>query len=112
MAKMSRDKGGRGEREVAALLRSRGITAERGVQRDGSKGSPDVKTGFDDWLHIEVKRVEAFSLYKALAQASGDAGEGRVPVVFHRRSGEEWVVVMNAQDWIDLVLLAEEADGG
>ncbi len=104
MAKMSRDKGARGEREVAALLRSRGITAERGVQRDGSKGSPDVKSEFDDWLHIEVKRVEAFKLYPSLAQATEEAREGKVPCVFHRRRGEEWVVVLKAQDFIDLIL--------
>jgi len=104
MAKMSRDKGARGEREVAKLLVRSGVKAERGVQRDGSKGSPDVKTEFDEWLHIEVKRVEAFSLYKALAQAEEDAGLERTPVVFHRRSGEEWVVVLRAQDFIDLIL--------
>lgn len=108
MAKMSRDKGGRGEREVRDIFRKHGFWAERGVQRDGSTGSPDVKTELDEWLHVEVKRVEALSLYKAMAQAKGDAG-GRVPVVFHRRNEEEWVVIMQADDFMNLVLFSERS---
>ena len=67
MGKASRDKGKRGEREVAEFLRDHGIPARRGVQYAGGADSPDV-IGFEG-VHIEVKRTEALRLYPALEQA-------------------------------------------
>lgn len=106
MGKASRDKGKRGEREVAGLLRARGLSARRGQQYNGSDGSADV-VGLPGW-HIEVKRVEAFKLYDALAQAESDARKGETPVVFHRRNGKRWVAVLDAGDFLDLALGAPE----
>ena len=60
MGKTSRDKGKRGEREVASLLRSYGYDTHRGQQYHGGKDSPDV-VGLPG-IHIEVKRTEAFRL--------------------------------------------------
>lgn len=100
MGRSSRDKGKRGEREVAALLRERGHDARRGVQYHGGPGSPDV-TGLPG-VHIEVKRTEQLRLYDALAQSMADAGDGEVPTVWHRRNGERWVVVMDAEDFLDM----------
>ena len=40
MGKTSREKGKRGEREVAGLLRSYGYDARRGVQYHGGEDSP------------------------------------------------------------------------
>lgn len=98
----SRDKGKRGELECRDFLRERGFTAERGQQHAGGADSQDVKHNVPG-THIEVKRVEAGSPYRWLKQAIRDAGEGgNTPVVFHRRNGQEWIVVMRADDFLRL----------
>lgn len=98
MGMKSKTKGKVGEREVAALLRKYGFEGKRGVQYQGGPGSADVigLPGF----HPEVKRVEKFSLYAAMAQADADRDPGATPVVFHRSNGKEWVVVMKAEDFL------------
>lgn len=100
MGKASRDKGKRGERELASKLREHGYDARRGVQYHGGPDSPDV-IGLEG-VHIEVKRVERLSLYDALSQAKADAGPGEMPVVMHRRNNCEWVVIQPLEDWINL----------
>lgn len=102
MAVNANQKGKRGEREVAALLREHGYDARRGQQHSGSPDSPDVVHNIGGF-HIEVKRTERFRLYDALEQAHEDAGPLDVPVVFHRMSGREWVVIMTARDFLEMV---------
>lgn len=101
MGKASREKGARGEREIAALLRSYGFDGHRGRQYNGADGSPDVY-GLPGW-HIEVKRTEALRLWDAVKQAESDAREGEKPVVMHRRNGSEWLAIMKADDFLELV---------
>ena len=97
MGKMSRDKGKRGEREVATELQKLfGITARRGVQYRGGAGSPDVIADIPG-VHIEVKRCERLSLYPAMKQAVDDAG-GSIPIVCHRQNSKEWLVVVRLDD--------------
>ena len=99
--KRSREKGKRGEREVAKLFRDYGYAGRRGQQYKGGKDSADVM-GVPG-LHIEVKRTERFSLYEALAQAKRDAaGSENLPVVMHRRNESPWVVVMDFHDFIQI----------
>lgn len=100
MGKMSRDKGKRGERELAGILRGYGFDAKRGAQYHGGPDSPDV-TGLPG-VHIEVKRTEKLSLYDALAQSRADSGPEEMPVVIHRRNDCEWVVIQPLADWIEL----------
>lgn len=100
MGKMSREKGRRGEIEVAKLFRSYGFPeARRGQQYHGGPDSPDV-VGVPG-LHIEVKRTERLQLYDALAQAKMDAGE-ELPVVIHRKNESEWVVILTFDDFMKL----------
>lgn len=99
MGKMSRDKGKRGERELARTLREYGYDAHRGVQYKGSADSPDV-IGLPG-VHIEVKRVERLSVYDAMAQSKHDAGND-MPIVIHRRNNCEWLVIQPLEDWIKL----------
>lgn len=100
MGKTSRDKGKRGEREVARILRDAGYDCHRGVQYHGGPDSPDV-VGLNG-VHIEVKRVEKLSLYDALAQSKADSGDSEMPVVIHRRNDCEWVVIQPLEDWLKM----------
>ena len=100
MGKMSRDKGKRGERELAKILQQYGYDARRGQQFSGANGDPDV-VGLPS-IHIEVKRVERLNLYQAMEQAKSDAREDEAPAVFHRRNGKYWLVTMELEDWLSL----------
>lgn len=102
----SRQKGKRGELELAAFLRERGIKARRGQQFKGGEGSPDVVTSLGG-VHFECKRVEAGSLYEWLAQAQRDAGEN-MPVVAHRKNGKEWVAILTLDDLLSLIAMRKE----
>lgn len=57
----SREKGCKGERELAKILRDYGYTAKRGQQYSGANGDADVVgiTG----VHIECKRVERLNIH-------------------------------------------------
>lgn len=99
----SKQKGNRGEREVASLLREFGFEARRGQQFSGSPESPDVVHNIPNF-HIEVKRTETFSVYKALEQANSDKGSSEAALVFHRRSNQKWVVCLEAESFLQLLV--------
>lgn len=94
----SRAKGKRGELEIANILKEYGYDTRRGVQYNGSDGSPDV-VGLPN-IHIEVKRVEALNLDKAMKQSIDDARDGEVPVVMHRKDRHPWLVTMRLDEWM------------
>lgn len=96
----SRQKGARGERELASKLRGYGYEARRGQQYSGANGDADV-IGLP-YIHIECKRVEKLNLYDAMAQARHDAKECEIPAVFHRKNECEWLVTMTLERWIEL----------
>ena len=102
MAKLSREKGKRGEREVSALLRDWGFAARRGQQFSGGGDSPDVVHNIPG-VHIEVKRVEQLNLTSALEQAKGDAPDNHLPVVFHKKNRGVWTVSLTADDFLKLM---------
>ena len=105
MGRMSREKGKRGEREWAALCQSHGYgDARRTSQYCGNTGDASDVVGLPG-IHQEVKRVERLELYSALKQAARDAqeaGSGAIPIVAHRRNKENWVVIMDAEDFFRL----------
>lgn len=105
MGKASRDKGKRGERECAALLKAHGFDARRGQQFNGSDGSADV-VGLPGF-HIEVKRTEALRIYEAMKQAEDDARDGEIPLVLHRRNREGWLAILKADDFLEMIGGAE-----
>ena len=92
----SKTKGKVGELEAAALLKEYGFEARRGQQFSGGGDSPDVVHNIPN-VHIEVKRRETLSLYKAMEQAKGECGS-KVPVILHRRNGKEWLAILPASD--------------
>lgn len=98
----SRDKGARGERELANYLKERGIESRRGQQFSGGADSPDVITSLEH-VHFECKRVEAGNPYKWLDQAIDDAGEAKIPIVAHRRNHRSWIAVLRLDDLLPLL---------
>ena len=82
MGKAQREKGKRGERELAGIPRDYGYNCRRGQQYCGTSGDADV-----------------IGLPKALQQSSRDARAGEIPVVMHRRNYEPWRVSMYLQNF-------------
>ena len=97
----SREKGKKGENELAQILRAYGFEARRGQQFSGANGDPDIITNMPN-IHIECKRVERLNIYEAMAQSINDARIGETPVVMHRKNREEWLVSMRLGDFIKL----------
>lgn len=100
MAVNSRQKGARGERELAKILRECGYETRRGQQYCGANGDADV-VGLPK-IHIECKRVEKLNIDNAIAQAIRDARDGELPTVFHRKDGKHWLVTMTLEDWLEI----------
>lgn len=94
----SRQKGARGERELAEKLREYGYETRRGQQYSGANGDADV-VGIPG-IHIECKRVEKLNLDDALAQSVRDARDAEIPVVMHRKNRTEWKVTMLLDDFM------------
>ena len=100
MGKSQRDKGKAGERELAALFRTHGFTdARRTSQFCGQSGDASDVIGLPG-IHVECKRCETTKIHEWMEQAKRDAKEGLIPAVFHRRSREEWLVTMQAEDFL------------
>lgn len=102
MAINSREKGRRGEVELARKLREYGyVNARRSQQYCGANGDADIVDALDG-IHIECKRVERLNLEDAMAQSKHDAREGEIPVVMHRKNNCEWLVTMQLERFIEL----------
>jgi Holliday junction resolvase len=95
----SRQKGKRGELEVARILRKFGYDARRSQQYAGINSDADV-VGLPG-VHLEVKRVETLNISKAMEQSKRDAADGEIPTVVHRKNGEEWLITMRFEDWLE-----------
>lgn len=100
MGKASREKGKRGERELASKLRENGYDCRRGQQFCGKNGDADV-VGLPG-IHIECKRTERLDIYGSMSQAKADARAEELPCVFHRKNNSEWLVIMTLDNWIEL----------
>lgn len=112
----SKQKGARGEREFAQLLREHGFEARRGQQYCGANGDADVICDALPQYHFEVKRTETLNLKKAILQAEEDCNakiarniksgweiSTIVPVVMHRYSGGKWMAIIEANEFLKMV---------
>jgi len=99
MAINSKKKGAKGERELASKLREYGYDCRRGQQYNGLEGEDVVGL---DYIHCEVKRVQALNLDEAMEQAKRDSKDNQMPTVFHRKNNKKWKVTMELNDWIKL----------
>lgn len=110
MSVNSRTKGAAGEREWSAYLNEHfGLHARRGQQRSGLDQA-DVIDGIPG-THVEVKRVEALNIHKAIDQATRDAPPHLAPYVAHRRNRGPWLVTLRADDLVRFALAVCEAAG-
>jgi Holliday junction resolvase len=104
MSRASREKGKRGEREVAEVFRDAGF---QDAHRTGQMQSNALGTHADvsgvPSLHLEVKRCEVLKVPAWIAQAKADAKSGDEPVVAFRQSGEPWRAVVDLRWLAELV---------
>ena len=107
----SREKGKRGEREVAKIFREAGFPeARRTVQYCGRTGDAADVTGVPG-LHIEVKHVEREAVRQWYGQAVRDAeaaGNGDLPVMIHRKSHSPWLITLSLEDFLKIFREGEE----
>lgn len=106
IGKASREKGKRGEREVAKIFREAGYPeARRTSQYCGKTGDASDVTGVPG-LHLEVKFVEKEAVRSWYGQAVRDAeaaDRGDVPVVIHRKTHQPWLVTLSLDDFIKIL---------
>ena len=103
----SRNKGKRGEREVAELLRSFGVEARRSQQFSGQDQTADLTTSVNG-VHFEVKRYARIGAARFLEQAKRDAGDA-VPVVAMREDRGEWMLMIPMDQLMELIQRIGEA---
>lgn len=109
LGKYAKEKGKRGEREVANILKDYGFKARRTAQYCGKTGDASDVVGIDGF-HVEVKYVEKLNIWQAVKQAERDADQEFVnhdtvkkPVVIYRKKQEDWHCVLGIDDFIELV---------
>ena len=107
----SRAKGCRGERAWRDWLREHGfLRAYRGQQFYGLQGNADVVCPETPKIHYEVKRGERIDVYGAVEQAQRDCGS-KYPVIAWRRNGQDWLVIMPADTFAQLLRGSEMVEG-
>lgn len=106
VAKASRDKGARGEREVRDAFRKHGFDVDRVPNSGGLRIRGDLY-GNIPRLHIEVKRAERWDVPAWIKQAESDAFDHQTPIVCMRRNASRWYAVLPL---VDLVPLLESAN--
>lgn len=101
----SKKKGSRGELELANYLKEKGfLSARRTAQFCGKSGeAADIVCDELSKCHIECKRCESLSLYKAMNQAETDClDRSKFPLVAHRRSNEKWLAVLSLDHFLEI----------
>ncbi len=101
MGRSQQRKGAAGEAELARILREYGYNMARGGSL--SYGEVPDLVGLPG-IHIECKRVERLNIQEAMNQAIRDSEWFRdgMPVVFHRRNRQQWLVIMRLTDFMEL----------
>lgn len=100
----SRDKGARGEREIANRFKAAGFGARRAVGQFASGSDlPDVETNLPLW--VEVKRGARTNIRAALRQAEEASGtKNLIPVAITRDDNEKDAVAsLRFAHYLDLL---------
>lgn len=106
MSRREREKGRRGELEVAHLY------ADRGLEVRGLEGSGDhiVVCGRSSGLtlHSETKRQETARVWEWWKQASDETEAGAMTVLHFRRSRSRWLALVDAEAFAELVVKLDQ----
>ena len=106
MSAMQREKGAKAERAVAELLRPIFPQAVRRASGEESQERAGVDLKNTPGMAIQVTVAEKLNLFAKLAavpRVPDFLDLPSRPAVFARRNRGRWVVVMYAEDWIDLM---------
>ena len=96
----SKQKGKRGELEVAKILREHGFEARRSAQYCGNTGdAPDIITDLP--FHIEVKHQETLQIDKWWEQACNDA-KTEMPLLVFRKNNQKWRVCLGLDEFLEM----------
>ena len=108
MSAASRNKGARGELEVAELLRAEGWPNARRTS-DGREqlARGDIANG-PAGVHLEVKRVERLNIAACLRQLDADCPDHDIPVLVHRSSRQPWLATMPLAELLPLLRMREQ----
>ena len=97
----SKAKGVRGELKFCKFAREQGYEVRRTAQYCGkSEESADV-VGLPG-LHVEVKTQERLDLRNWMSQSIGDAQPDEIPIVAHKKSREDWLITLRAEDFFTI----------
>jgi hypothetical protein len=99
----ARNKGKRGEREVATILRAHGYDVRRGWQSRAGSDDADVIGVPGWWVEVSIGGANPRRKYAQAVEAS--AKSGRRPVAITRPDGGEWLATVALCDWLRLVAL-------
>lgn len=100
MSRSSQRKGRSGELELVKVLHGYGFESVQAGEPVSYGSTPDL-VGLPG-VHIECKRAEQLRLSEWMKQAQRDSErfQDGVPVIFHRRNREPWLVTMNLDDFM------------
>ena len=98
--KASRDKGKRGELTLMHILRDTyGYPVRRGYVFQHESDLVGLHG-----VHVECKSVERLNVWQAYKQAVEEAQKRQdgLPVLFHHKSREGWLVTLSLEDFMDM----------
>lgn len=101
MSRAERDKGTRGELEVAAIFRAAGFDCDRTPNSGGLRIAGDLY-GVALPFHVEVKRQEVARPWLWMAQALAEAPADAVPLVAFRRNRSRWLALVDLEAMVAL----------
>lgn len=99
MSVHSRNKGVRGEREVAKVFTDAGLEV-RGLE---GLGDHLIVAAGNVTLHSEVKRQERVRIPEWIAQAVSEAPAGTIPTVIFRQNRGRWYATIPLENLVTLI---------
>ena len=110
MGHRSQRKGRAGELELVSVLKGYGYENVQPGEAVSYGVVPDI-VGLPG-VHIECKRCEALRIADWMKQAERDAQRFHdgLPVIFHRRNRQPWLVTMRLDSFMEIYKQAEMED--
>jgi len=98
--RMARNKGARGENELAAILSDELGTVVKRKLGQARNGEDDIEIGK---FRIEVKRRETLAVMAWVRQIEACTPKTQVPLVVFRQNNQEWRVIIRLKDLIPMM---------